>query len=198
MKSNQMQNGPGAAIQSLKPFGNGRAISRVPLSLMQLVIFATRANVEKNIADLNRIAQLQLWGNEKAIEVKKDAVSAAKANCGKARKQVIDAEKSFDDSVAELKRLKEQEHLIDRTCPVWWKRLLGTSEAKSYKSAVSINALTQLRALEEQRKIQVQLKCILNPKLTAEQIAVTLVLSDHWVTSNWIPYKKKALGLILI
>jgi hypothetical protein len=132
-----------------------------------------RANVEKNIADLNRIAQLQLWGNEKAIEAKKDAVSAAKANCGKARKQVIDAEKSFDDSVAELKRLKEQEHLIDRTCPVWWKRLLGTSEAKSYKSAVSINALAQLRALEEQRKIQVQLKCILNPKLTAEQIAVT-------------------------
>ena len=132
-----------------------------------------RANVEKNIADLSRIAQLQLWGNEKAIEAKKDAVSAAKANCGKARKQVVDTEKSIDDSVAELKRLKEQEHLIDRTCPVWWKRLLGTSEAKSHKSAVSINALAQLRALEEQRKIQVQLKCILNPKLTAAQIAVT-------------------------
>jgi AAA domain len=132
-----------------------------------------RANVEKTIADLNRIAQLQLGGNEKAIEAKKDAVSAAKANCGKARKQVIDAEKSIDDSVAELKRLKEQERLIDRTCPVWWKRLLGTPEAKFHKNAVSINASAQLHALEEQRKIQVHLKCFLNPELSAAQIAVT-------------------------
>ena len=47
LKLNQMKNRPGAVIQSLKTFGNGRAISRVPLSLMQLVIFETREQTWK-------------------------------------------------------------------------------------------------------------------------------------------------------
>jgi hypothetical protein len=132
-----------------------------------------QANVEKNIADLNRFAELPSQVNEKAIEARKDALSAANENCVEARKQVFDAEKSIDDSAAELRRLKEEEHLIDRTRPVWWKRLLGTPEATSHKNDVSINASAQLRVLEMQREIQAQLTNTLYPKLSAAQIAVT-------------------------
>jgi hypothetical protein len=132
-----------------------------------------QANVEKNIAELNRFAELQSRANEKAIEARIEALSAANENCGEARKQVIEAEKSIDDSAAELRRLKEEEHLIDRTRPVWWKRLLGTPEARSHKNAVSINASAQLGVLEKQRKIQMQLTDTLYPKLSAAQIAVT-------------------------